>query len=162
MNLLWWKKTKPWDPFNPYAEEIKRFKSDRKRLRSYRRHVNRIKKLTIPYRKNGSGPGVTSIGVGMGMGTVQGVLIHYSANSLKDIYQIYKDLRNAGYKRTGSPQDYAELGRRIYDFSPVILMVFFDLNKEGSGCRVIKTGETKDVMKIICDDSEPNGDSEKK
>ncbi len=146
-------------PENPFEETKKEIASALSRVEKFRKpceDATRIcSDLGIEYGSKESG--VTHLSIGWHTGTVPGVLIAFRAATFDDVRPLLARLRLAGYRPKGEPEDYEELKRRTYNFDPIRVMVFFDIEKEGPSCKFEKVGQkTVDVFRLICDDEDPN------
>jgi hypothetical protein len=113
-----------------------------------------------------------SVTLGYQTGTLQGVLIfaggYGEGDCLGDIrlvFPILKELSRRGFKSSGKPEDYPEIGRRTWNLrkadepTPVRFCAFVAApHMAGEVCRFVQTGvKEQPVYELLCDDGEPEG-----
>lgn len=87
--------------------------------------------------------------VGVGAHALNGVLVMWDARKLSDVTPRVKWLAEKLGKF--EIEDYAELGRRTYNFGRFKFCVFFNTFNPGTVCKFVEVGkEEKPVFKLMC------------
>jgi hypothetical protein len=91
--------------------------------------------------------------IGVGSGRLNGVLIMWDVRRLQDVTARVAWLaQRFGKFRI---EDYAELGRRTYDFGRLKFSVFFHTYDDKTVCKFVEVGkEEKPIYKLMCGDQE--------
>ena len=90
--------------------------------------------------------------IGVGPGALNGLLVMWDARRLSDVTPRVAWLA----QRLGKfkIEDYAEMGRRTYDFGRFKFCVFFNSFDEKTVCKFVEVGkEEKPVYKLMCEDA---------
>lgn len=91
--------------------------------------------------------------VGVGSGSLNGVLIMWDARRLQDVTPRLSWLAQKLGKYL--IEDYPELGRRTYDFGRLKFCVFFNTYDAKTVCKFVEVGkEEKPIYKLMCGEQE--------
>ncbi len=92
------------------------------------------------------------VSIGWNSGSLNGVLIFADVDDLKDMIPLLKWLQTKGYKPKAKPDDYPEIGRRLYNYGSIQVGAFL---REDSTCHFEKVGVKEvPVYKVRCGDKD--------
>lgn len=96
--------------------------------------------------------GRTRVQIGVGSHCLKGVLLMWDAKRLSDVTPRLTWLANRLGKFT--IEDFAEIGRRTYDFGRVKFSVFFNSYSDASVCKFVEVGKKEEpIYKLMCEET---------
>ena len=138
--LPWW--------MDFYDRALAELEAKRKRIEALKPAADLAFELALRY-------DATSVSVSVDAGCLQGVLLSFSVTSLKDLVPVRRAVRAAGF-RLKTTEDYAELGRRRYEYGDIQVMAFVPTaleEKKDAKCRFVQAGVKEvPIYKLVCED----------
>lgn len=146
-----------------YARAVKEAREQMVKVKAARQHVEVCRMARAIF---GADLDMCSLSLGVGGFSVRGANIHVNVQNFAQLTPLRRWLREQGYKPTGQPEDYVEIGRRRFPYGHINILAFVKTADEagepssGPTCRVVKVGEkVEPILKIVCDtDAAPEED----